>query len=464
MGDARDVREWLDARRGDLVAELSSWVRIPSVMGPPEREVELRRSAQWLAGTLREVGFPSVEVWPTAGAPAVFAAWPGSAPDAPTVLVYSHHDVRAAKDETWDQTPPFEPMLREGRLYGRGTSDAKGQVLAHLWALRAWLARGHEAPPVTLQLLVEGEEELGSPHLAELLEEHRDRVAADLVVFSDTMLWAADAPAVCTGIRGVMQAELRVTGPLIDIHAGAVAGVAPSPVLELAHLLAGLHDEDGRVALPGFYDRVREPSEEERARLRELPWDEETWTARTRTRSVGGERGWSPLERLYLRPAVEATSVAGGDVSDPPRGTIPSLVTAKLQLCMVPDQDPGEVAEQLRRWVAGRISDRVAWNLTVARDTAQPAYVTPPDHPALPLLADAMSQGFGVRARWMRNAGSGPAVLLAERIGAPVLFFGTGLPEDRWHTRDESVLLDVLVAGAATLCSFWSALADQRSR
>ena len=459
MGDADDVRDWLGARRDVLLAELIGWVRIRSVMGVPERAVDLRRSAQWLAGTLREVGFPTVEVWPTAGAPAVFAEWPAPAPGPPTVLVYGHHDVRAAKDETWDQTPPFEPILRDGRLYGRGTSDAKGQVLAHLWGLRAWLARGHEAPPVTLKMLIDGEEEAGSPHLAELLEEHRERVGADLVVFSDTMLWAADAPAVCTGVRGVMKAELEVMGPLIDVHAGAVGGVAPSPILELAHLLDGLHDADGRVAVPGFYDRVREPSAEERALLGGLPWDEEAWTARTRTRSVGGERGWSPVERLYLRPAAEVIKVVGGDVEEPSRATIPSLATATLQLALVPDQDPAEIAERLRCWVADRISDRVAWTLDVGVDLAQPAYVTPPDHPALPLLAEAMSEGFGVTAGWMRNAGSGPAVLLAERIDAPVLFFGTGLPEDRWHTSDESVRVDVLLAGAATMCLFWPALA-----
>src|SRR3954469_9982399 len=459
MGDADEVRGWLEARRDDLVAELIGWVRIRSVVGPPEHAIDLRRSAQWLAGTLRDIGFPTVEVRPTAGAPAVFAEWPAAEPGAPTVLVYGHHDVRAAKDETWEQTPPFEPTLREGRLYGRGTSDAKGQVLAHLWGLRAWLAAGHEAPPVTLKMLVEGEEEKGSPHLAELLEDRRDRVRADLVVFSDTMLWAADAPAVCTGIRGIVQAQLEVMGPRTDIHAGAVGGVAPSPILELARLLDDLHNDDGRVALPGFYDRVREPSAEERARLGELPWDEEAWTSRTRTRSVGGERGWSPVERLYLRPVAEVTAVAGGDTTGPSRGAIPSLVTASLQLALVPDQDPAEVAEQLRRWVADRISDRVAWDLSVAIDVAQPAYVTPPDHPALPLLANAMSEAFGGKVGWMRNAGSGPAALLEERVGAPVLFFGTGLPEDRWHDSDESVRVDVLLAGAATMCLFWPALA-----
>jgi len=459
MGDADDIREWLDAHRDDLLAELIGWVRLRSVMGPPEAAIELKRSAQWLAGTLREIGFPTVEVWTTDGGPAVFAEWPAAASAAPTVLVYGHHDVREAKDETWEQTPPFEPTLRDGRLYGRGTSDAKGQVLAHLWGLRAWLARGHDAPPVTLKMIVEGEEERGSPHLAELLEQHRDRVAADLVVLSDTMLWTADAPAVCTATRGILQAKLEVMGPLTDIHAGVVAGVAPNPVTELARLLGELHDDDGRVALPGFYDAVRQVPPEERAALDDLPWDDEEWTARTRTRSVAGERGWTPIERLWLRPAAEVTAVVAGDVEGATRGVIPSLATASVQLHLVPDQDPTEAGAQLRRWVEQRISDRVAWSLTVSDEVGQPAYETPRGHPALALLADAMSQAFGIKAGRMRNGGSGPATLLADKAGAPVVFFGTGLPEDRWHDSDESVRVDVLLNGAATMALFWPALA-----
>jgi acetylornithine deacetylase/succinyl-diaminopimelate desuccinylase-like protein len=464
MSDADDVRSWLGARREDLLAELIGWVRIRSVAGLPEHAVELRRSAQWLAGTLREIGFPTVEVWPTPGAPTVFAEWPASAPDAPTVLVYSHHDVRAAHDDTWEQTPPFQPTLREGRLYGRGTSDAKGQVLTHLWGLRAWLAQGHDGPPVTLKVLVEGEEELGSPHLADLLDERRDRLGADLVMISDTMTWAVGAPAVCVGIRGLVMAEPVVRGPLTDIHAGVVVGVAPSPILELARLLAELHDDDGRVTLPGFYDRVQEPSDEERRRIAELPWDEEAWLARTRTRSVGGERGWTPAERLFVRPVAEVPAITGGDPTGPSRGTIPSQVTASLQLSLVPDQDPAEVGEQLRRWVADRISDKVAWELTVADDVGSPAYATPPGLPALDVLAGAMTEAFGQEVGWMRNGGSGPAALLAERVGAPVVFFGPGLPEDRWHDSDESVRVDVLLASAATMALFWPALAAHGMR
>jgi acetylornithine deacetylase/succinyl-diaminopimelate desuccinylase-like protein len=260
---------------------------------------------------LRATGFPSVEVWETDGGPAVYAEWCAE-PDAPTVLVYSHHDVRAAKDEEWDETAPFQPALRDGYLYGRGASDAKGQVLAHLWGVRAHLAAtGRQVPAVNLRVLVDGEEETGSAHLRELVRDNRERLRADLVVFSDTLLWRADHPAVCVSMRGTMLAHLEVKGPWQDVHSGAVSGPAPNPILELCRLLGQLHDGEGRITIPGFYDSVTEPSPRFRDDLAALPFTDADWLERSRTRSVGGEAGYTVLERLWARPAIEVTSVAG---------------------------------------------------------------------------------------------------------------------------------------------------------
>jgi acetylornithine deacetylase/succinyl-diaminopimelate desuccinylase-like protein len=454
-----EIRAWLDARSEDLFAELSSWVRIPSVAGVPEHEPDLQRSANWLAGAFRETGFPSVEVWPTDGAPAVFAEWPAAGPQAATILVYSHHDVRAAKDELWQQTKPFEPVLRDGRIYGRGSSDAKGQVLTHLAAVRACLALGADAPLVGLKFLVEGEEEVGSPNLAELIDRRRGRLDADFVVLSDTLTWSAERPAICVGMRGLVHAELEVRGPVADVHAGAVSGVAPNPIAALAALLARLVDDQGRITVPGFYDDVEEGTADERRELAELTADEADWLRRSGTRAVVGEAGRSLGERLYLRPAIEVVSILGGDALGASRGAIPAEATAMLQVSLVPDQNPKRVGEQLRNWVAAHVAPEVEYELTIS-PIMSPAYATPPDHPALPVLQECMSEGFEVRARRMRNSGSGPAVLLAERLAAPVLFFGTGLPEDNWHADDESMALDVLVKGATTLALFWQRIAE----
>lgn len=453
------IAGYLATQRTALVQELMGWIRLRSVAGVPEHAIDLIRSANWLAAALREIGFPAVEVWSSEGGPAVYAEW-CAAGDAPTVLIYSHHDVRAAKDEQWDQTPPFEPALRDGRLYGRGASDAKGQVVAHLWGLRAHLATtGRDAPAVNIKLLVEGEEETGSGHLADLLGRHP--VDADLIVFSDTLLWRADHPAVCLSLRGMITAQLQVYGPLRDVHSGAVSGPAPNPVHELSKVVAALHDDKGRVTLPGFYDDVVEPSDRTRAELAALPYDEKDWLDRSDTRSVGGEEGFTVLERLWARPAAEVISLLAGDPIGASRGAVPAVATANISIRTVPHQNANEVGEQLRRWVADILDARVEYDLTVSEQIGQDPYRTPEDHPAVALLADAMSEGFGGRpVGRMGNAGGGPADLLARRVGAPVLFFGTGLPEDCWHDSDESVSVDVLLAGAATLASFWSRLAE----
>lgn len=459
---ADDLHAWLEQRRDGLVGELAEWVRIPSVAGPPEHEVDLLRSANWLAGTLRAGGFPTVEIWPAGNNPTVWAEWP-AAPDvvdAPTVLVYSHHDVRTTKDELWEQCPPFEPVVRDGRLYGRGASDAKGQVLAHVWGLRALLAGAGGPPPVNLKLIVDGEEEIGSPNLAELLDRHGDRLAADLIVLSDTMTWSAEQPAVCTGVRGRVQAELEIRGPHHDVHAGAVSGSAPNPGAVLARILAGLHDADGRVAVPGFYDDVREAPEDELEALRQLTADEDAWLARMHTRAVVGERDRSLGERLYVRPSADVLSLLSGDPVGSSRGTIAATASAQVLFALVPDQDPDTISEQIRAWVTDAMPDYVDYDLTLSETTNQPPYATPPDHPALAVLSDAMSEAWGRPAARMRNAGAAPATLLVDHVGAPQVFFGTGLPNDRWHSSDESVHLGVLFNGAVTMGLFWARLGE----
>ncbi|MEV4640603.1 M20/M25/M40 family metallo-hydrolase [Actinoplanes sp. NPDC049548] len=455
-----EIHSFLNAHRDQLAEELLGWLRLPSVGGMPEHVADVNRSAHWLAGALRGIGFPTVEIWPAGDAPAVYAEW-CAAPGAPTVLIYSHHDVRAAKDEQWEETAPFEPVVRDGYVYGRGASDAKGQVVAHLWGLRAHLAAtGRDAPAVNVKILVEGEEETGSAHLEGLLEEHRPQ--ADLIVFSDTLLWRRDHPAVCLSMRGTMLGELEVYGPNRDVHSGAVSGPAPNPVIELANLIAELHDDKGRVTLPGFYDAVVEPSEQTRAELAALPYSDEDWLSRSDTRSIGGEEGFTVLERLWARPSVEVLTVAAGDPVGPSRAAVPAVATASLSIRTVPDQTIPEVAEQLRRHIEATISDTFEYKLTMTVDGGQEPYRTPRDLPAVEILAAAMEDGFGVPAGRMGNAGGGPADLLVRMVGAPLLFFGTGLPEDRWHDSDERAGLDVLIAGAATMASFWERLSHSR--
>jgi acetylornithine deacetylase/succinyl-diaminopimelate desuccinylase-like protein len=462
MSDAAEtgLHETVRRHRREFLGDLAEWVRIPSIAGDPEHADELPRSANHLAGRCRAVGFPRVEVWQQGDTLAVFAEWRADAA-APTVLVYSHHDVRAVIGDPWRETQPFTPVVRDGCLYGRGASDAKGQVTAHLWGLRALLADGRSAPPVTVKLFVDGEEELGSPNLADLLEAHSDDVECDLIVYSDTTLLDPARPAVTTSVRGMIGAELTVFGPEHDVHSGGVSGPSPNPVLDLATLLSELHDADGRVTLPGFYDAVTTPTPEQREDYAALEVDDRWWLEESDTGRITGELGYSVPELLWARPSLEVISISGGDLDDLPRAVIPASATAALSIRIVDGQTPDAVAAQLERWVEAMAAERgIRAEVSISRKTAEAPYRTP-EHPAVEVLAEAMRIGFSVDAVGrMGNAGGGPAELLARTLDAPLVFFGTGLVGDRWHDSDERVRLDVLEQGAATLAAFWPRLAD----
>ena len=264
------VRDYIDSHADEFFAALMQWLRIPSISADPARSADVRRSAEWLAGHLRTTGFETAEIWETGtpdepGLPAVFAQWSATDSTAPTVLIYGHHDVQPVEPlGEWD-SPPFEPVEIDGQILARGASDDKGQVLFHALGTSAWLAaHGAGAPPVTLKLIVEGEEESGSKHFADLLRRERERLACDVIVVSDTTMWAADVPSMCTGMRGVIDAEIDVYGPERDLHSGSFGGAVPNPLHALADLLAALHDAEGRVTLPGFYDKVAELTQAER--------------------------------------------------------------------------------------------------------------------------------------------------------------------------------------------------------
>jgi acetylornithine deacetylase/succinyl-diaminopimelate desuccinylase-like protein len=453
---------FLQENRDAILAALSTWVRIPSIAAQSDHAVDVQRSAHWLAGSLRELGV-STELISTGDAVAVFGLQRAENEDAPTVLVYSHHDVRHAKPEEWLETSPFEPVLRDGRLYGRGASDAKGQILAHLWGLRAHQnARGSGAPAVNLKFLIEGEEEMGSPHLADLLAEQGDKFACDVIVFSDTLQWEAGKPALVTSMRGMVSASLTVSGPKRDVHSGAVSGVSPNPIHVLVDVLSHLHEEDGRIALPGLYDDVDEITDERAEELQALSFDDDEWLERTETRSIGGEEGFSVKERLWARPALEILSVLAGDPEGIPRAVIPSQATAELNIRTVPSQRVSVVADQIRAYFSEKMPPGVDYTLQVAVESGQEPYVTPRGEELEALeRAASRSNGAPVSGR-MGNAGGGPAELLARMLGAPVLFVGTGLPEDHWHSSDESIEVDMLLRSGATIAHLWTELGELR--
>jgi acetylornithine deacetylase/succinyl-diaminopimelate desuccinylase-like protein len=460
-----DVRAYIDAHASEFFAALKQWLTIPSISADPARAGDVRQSAQWLAEHLRQTGFPLTEIWETgtagdAGLPAVFALWPAADPAAPTVLIYGHHDVQPVEPlDEWD-SPPFTPAEHDGLLLARGASDDKGQVLFHCLGISAWLA-AHDAaaPPVTLKVIVEGEEESGSPHFADLLRREHDRLACDVVVVSDTSMWAADVPSMCTGMRGVIDAQIDVYGPERDLHSGSFGGAVPNPLHALAGLLAGLHDADGRVMLPGFYDKVAELTPAERELFGKLPFDESAWLATAgNSGAASGEAGFSTIERIWARPTAEVNGIWGGHTGPGGKTIIPREAHAKLSFRLVAHQDPADVAGMLRTFAAERTPAGINVVVTADGPGVRPSF-SPIDSPEVAAGRRAMERAFGTEILFTREGGSGPEADLAEILQAPLVFIAVGLDDDRVHAPNERVDMALLLKGAQAAAYLWDELA-----
>jgi acetylornithine deacetylase/succinyl-diaminopimelate desuccinylase-like protein len=460
-----DVSDYISANRSGFVTALKEWLAIPSISGDPEHHADVRRSAEWLARHLTETGFPTVEIWETGGLPAVFAEWPAEDPAAPAALVYGHHDVQPVEPlEEWE-TEPFAPVEKGDRLIGRGASDDKGQIFLHTLGLRANLAAsGRPAPPVTLKLLVEGEEESGSPHFAELLTRHRERLRCDVIVVSDTSMWAEDVPSMCTGMRGLTEAEISLYGPEHDLHSGSFGGAVPNPLHAMAALLAGLHDADGRVTLPGFYDDVVELTGEERELLARLPFDESEWLATAGgSRAAYGEAGFSTLERIWARPTAEVNGMWGGHTGPGGKTIIPREAHAKVSFRLVAGQDPRKVRQSVVDYVAANTPAGIEADVKIPGPGVRPCF-SPIDSPGVRAARRAMEKAFGTEVLFTREGGSGPEADLADIIEAPLVFVAVGLDDDRIHAPNEKVEIPLLLKGAESVAYLWDELArDLRS-
>ncbi|MCO7222470.1 M20/M25/M40 family metallo-hydrolase [Klenkia sp. PcliD-1-E] len=460
-------RDFVTGHLDDLHADLDAWLRIPSISADPAHAPDVAASAEWLAGALRGVGFPVVEVWPTAGAPAVYAEWPSAEAGAPVALVYGHHDVQPVTPEDAWTHPPFEPTVvdtdRGPELHARGAIDDKGNVAFHLLGMRAHLAAtGRDTPAVTVKLLVEGEEESGSPHFRALLEERRDRLACDVVVVSDTGMAAPDVPSAVTAMRGLADAEITLRGPGVDLHSGSFGGAVPNPLHAMAALLAALHDDQGRVTLPGFYDKVRPLTDRERELMGRVPFDEAAWLAGpAASRTAAGEAGYSTLERIGARPTAEVNGMWGGYTGPGHKTIVPAEAHAKVTFRLVADQVPADLADQVRAWVEANVPEGIEADVHVPPGGVSPC-ASDLDHPAMAALLTSIGQAFDRAADdvlFTREGGSGPEADLVDVLGAPLLFLGVGLPTDRIHAPNERVLLPMLHRGAEAAAHLWRELA-----
>jgi acetylornithine deacetylase/succinyl-diaminopimelate desuccinylase-like protein len=460
-----DARAYVESHAREFIDDLKQWLAIPSISADPEHQNDVRRSAGWLAAHLSTIGFPVAEVWETApdGLPAVFAEWPAADPAAPKVLIYGHHDVQPVDPlGEWD-SPPFEPAERGGLLLARGASDDKGQVLFHSLGIRAALAVSRAAaPPVTIKLIVEGEEESGSEHFADLLRRERDRLACDVIVVSDTSMWAADVPSMCTGMRGLASAEVTLTGPVRDLHSGSFGGGVPNPLHAMAAMLDGLHDDAGRVTLPRFYDRVLPLSDEERNLFAKLPFDEQDWlTEAGQSGAASGEAGFTTLERIWARPTAEVNGMWGGHTGPGGKTIIPAAAHAKVSFRLVSDQDPQDILTSFSEYVRARTPAGLAATVTV-QPAVRPSH-SPITSPAVRAGRRAMERAFGREVLFTKEGGSGPEADLADILGAPLVFVAVGLDSDRVHAPNERIDLSLLLRGAEVSAYLWEELATAGS-
>lgn len=445
------LRDAVAARERPLVEGLSRWVGIPSVSTDPERAGDVAASAAFLRDYALACGMTRAEVWETSGHPAVFAERLVD-PRLPTVLVYGHHDVQPVDPEAeWDLAP-FVPLERDGQLLGRGTADDKGHILMHLEAVRGILdARGQL--PINLKLIAEGEEEDGSEHFEELVRAHRADLAADVAVVSDTGMLAEDLPALTVGLRGLAYWELGVQTADTDLHSGVYGGAVLNPLAVLSEMLAGLHDRHGRVTVRGFYDAVRELSAEERRQLGAVPFDEAGFLAPVGA-AAGGEEGFSTMERRTIRPTLEICGIWGGYQGLGAKTVIPARAWAKLSSRLVPDQTAPQVTEAVGTHLRSVAPPGVRVDFRLIHDG--PFVLTPTDHPAVRLAAEAVAAVWGREPVYIREGGSIPPVAtLAGDLGLPCVLFGVGLPEDRIHAPNERVVLAQLFRGMQAVAGMW---------
>jgi acetylornithine deacetylase/succinyl-diaminopimelate desuccinylase-like protein len=431
---------YAESERDRIVETLFEWLRIPSISAEPEHAVDVRASADFCLDLLVQAGLEHATVLETGGGPAVCADWLHAGPDRPTVLVYGHHDVQPVdpvEDWTW---PPFEPVIVDGECRARGAIDDKGQSLYQIEAARALLSLGGGLP-VNLKVLIEGEEEVGSPNFEQLLRSEEKRLACDVVVVSDTGMIAPDVPSTTVGMRGLVAFDVSLRTASIDLHSGMWGGAVPNAALESARLAAALHDGKGKVTLDGFYDRVRDLSAQEKASLEAQPFnDTEFRRAAGGVAYLTGESGYTSLERVGVRPTAEVVGLHSGYGGPGIKTIVPATGGFKVAFRLVPDQRPEEIETAFRMWLEQRAPAGI--EVTVRPEGAVAPALTPVDHPAMDALVRAIELVWGGRPLFTREGGSGPEEALGRVLDSPVLFLGVGLPGDRIHAPNERMVMD----------------------
>jgi acetylornithine deacetylase/succinyl-diaminopimelate desuccinylase-like protein len=431
-----NVIDFINTNRDKYVEQLKEYLAIPSISALPQNAGDVRRCAEWTAAEMTRIGLQNVRLIETPGHPVVYGDWLG-APGAPTILFYGHYDVQPVDPvELWD-SPPFEATVRDNEIYARGAADDKGQVFMHFKAIEAHLKQnGHL--PVNMKIILEGEEEVGSANLDDFVKGHKDDLAADVVVISDSPMFDRGIPSICYGLRGLVYFQIDLRGTKSDLHSGSFGGAVANPAMVLAQVLAQMKDRGGRVKIPGFYDAVRELTAEEREQWKRLPFNERRYAKELGAPKLFGESGYSTLERVWARPTFEVNGLLAGFTGEGAKTVLPAVSMAKVSMRLVPDQQPDAIATLFEEYVR-KVTPKTV-ELKINRMHGGKPWMTEFNNPFVQAAGRAIEKGFGKAPVFNREGGSIPVVATFQEIlGLPSVLFGVGLPDENAHAPNEKL-------------------------
>jgi acetylornithine deacetylase/succinyl-diaminopimelate desuccinylase-like protein len=454
-----DWTTYLNDRADEAVAELSDFLRIPSISALPAHAADVRAAGQWVLERLRRAGVENLEMMETGGHPVVYGDWL-HAPGKPTVMIYGHFDVQPVDPvELW-VSPPFEPQVRDGRIYARGANDDKGGMLAPILAIEALLAT-EGALPINVKLFFEGQEEIGSPTLPDFISANREKFACDMVFSSDGGQWSETEPALLIGLRGLCAFDIEVTGPARDLHSGMAGGSIQNPIHALVRLLDTMHAPDGTITVDGFLDSVRPLSEEDRAYLAEIPWDEEAYKARLGVNELFGEPGFTAFEQTTARPTLEINGIWGGFQGEGTKTVIPSRAHAKVTCRLVADQDPAAMLELIQAHIEENTPPGVTVKATMSESHAMP-YLMPADHPGNLAARDVLVELYGREPYRARSGGSIPVcTLFKNSLDVYTVNFAFALNDEMQHSPNEFYRLESFHRGRHAYVKLLKRLAQE---
>jgi acetylornithine deacetylase/succinyl-diaminopimelate desuccinylase-like protein len=452
MAEVQKALEYAHCNEERFLDDLKEIIGIPSISTSPEHKDDMLRAAEWMTGRLKALNMERVQIMPTGGHPAVFGEWLGAGKDKPTVLVYGHYDVQPVDPiELW-QTEPFKAVMQGDHLFGRGASDMKGQVVAALKAVESIIHT--TGLPLNVKWLIEGEEEIGSEHLGDFIKEHKELVKADVCLNPDGGMISADLPTITYGLRGLCYMELRVYGPQRDLHSGLFGGVIHNPAQALIELVAGMHDRTGKITLPGFYDKVRKLSKQERADMARLPTDEQSYLKQTGVSALWGEPDFIPAERVGARPTLEVNGLLSGFTGKGSKTVLPAEAMAKISCRLVPDQTPQETFGQMKAYLEANAPKDIRWELLSLHNAG--TAITDVNSAGVQAMCKALETVWGKRPCFRREGGSiGVVEQLQHYAGVESVVTGFGLPEDNIHSPNEKLHLQTWRKGIEALIHFF---------